>query len=90
MTSYAINFSIILLNDDLPNCLDLFFFGSDPVACHCFFTSISLINRPNNIPIKFCSQAGSYKETPLKQLFIPLLRTSEENKKNNSSDKGSC
>ena len=31
-----------------------------------------------------------WKTTPFKQLFIPLLRTSDENKKNNGRHKGSC
>ena len=35
-------------------------------------------------------QTASWKTTPLKQLFIPLLRTSEKNAKSNGRHKGSC
>ena len=39
-------------NDDLPNYLNLLHW-QDSVTCHCFFTIISLTNRPHNTPTKF-------------------------------------
>ena len=33
---------------------------------------------------------ASWKTSPFKQFFIPLLRTSDENTKNNGRHKGSC
>ena len=39
--------------------------------------------------LKHSSQTASWKTTLSKQLFIPLLRTSEENAKNNGKHKGS-